>query len=396
MVRHLIAGPTARIPQVRVAVYTDYAYHRVGGSIYAERAFAIFLSRLAHQTERLIVVGRLSTGASENARYALGAGVELVALPYYEHLTEPGPVLRSLAGSLTRFWKALDDVDAVWLFGPHPFAFAFALMAALRGRRIILGVRQDTPAYVRNRHPGKRLVHLAADTLDAGFKALARLWPIVTVGPALARHFRKSRAVLEIAVSLVDEEEMLPASALEDRSYDGPLTVLSVGRLETEKNPLLLADVLAALREDGRDWRLVICGEGSLRGELEQRLAELGVAEHAVLRGYVAHESLTRLYRESDLLLHVSWTEGLPQILFEAFAAALPAVATDVGGIREAAGDGLELIPAGDAAAAATALRRLADEPERRRELVAAGHELVAARTLQAETRRVAELLAVA
>ena len=380
---------------MRGAVYTDYAYHRVGGTVYAERAFAIFLSRLARETERLIVVGRLSAG-SENARYALGAGVELVGLPYYERLTDPLPAIRSLAGSLTRFWKALDDVDAVWLFGPHPFAFVFALMAAMRGRRIVLGVRQDTPTYVRNRHPGRRLVHLAADFLDAGFKAIACIWPIVAVGPALARHFSHSRAVLEIAVSLVDEEEMLPVSALEDRSYDGPLTVLSVGRLETEKNPLLLADVLAALRSDGRDWRLVVCGEGSLRGELEQRLRELGVAEHAELRGYVAHESLTRLYRESDLLLHVSWTEGLPQILFEAFAAALPAVATDVGGIAEAVGDGVELIPAGDAGAAAAALRRLADEPERRRDLVVAGHGLASARTLQAETRRVAELLAVA
>jgi glycosyltransferase involved in cell wall biosynthesis len=132
-----------------------------------------------------------------------------------------------------------------------------------------------------------------------------------------------------------------------------------------------------------------------MRGELEQRLRELGVADHADLRGYVAHESLTRLYRESDLLLHVSWTEGLPQILFEAFAAALPTVATDVGGIGEAVGDGVELIPAGDAGAAARALRVLAEEPERRREVVGAGHGLVAARTLQAETRRVAELLAV-
>lgn len=380
---------------MRVAVYTDYAYHRVGGTVYAERAFALFLSRLAERADRLIVVGRLSN-SPENARYALGAEVELVPLPYYERLTEPLPAIRSLARSVTRFWRALDDVDAVWLFGPHPFSFVFAAMAAARGKRIVLGVRQDTPAYVRNRHPGKRLVHLAADALDLGFKGLARRRPIVAVGPALARSFKKSRAVLEIAVSLVDEEQMLPASAADNRSYDGPINVLSVGRLETEKNPLLLADVLAKLREDGRDWRLIICGEGSLQGELEERLRELGVAEHAELRGYVAHDALVQLYRESELLLHVSWTEGLPQILFEAFAAALPAVATDVGGIREAVAPGVELIPAGDAKAAAAALQRLADDPARRRELAEGGHRLVSASTMQAETSRVADLLAAA
>lgn len=379
---------------MRVAVYTDYAYHRVGGTVYAERAFGLFLSALAEETERLVVVGRLSAG-SENARYALGRDVELVPLPYYERLTDPLPAIRSMAGSLRGFWKALAGVDAVWLFGPHPFSFAFAALAAARGKRVILGVRQDTPAYVRNRHPGKRAVHLAADALDLGFKALARAYPIVVVGPALARSFRKSREVLEIAVSLVDEDKVLPASTADDRDYDGPIRVLSVGRLETEKNPLLLADVLAAARAGGRDWRLVICGEGSLRGELEERLEELGVAEHAELRGYVSHDALSLLYRESELLLHVSWTEGLPQILFEAFAAALPAVATDVGGIREAVGEAVELIPAGDAPAAAAALERLAADPDRRRRLAEEGHRLVTERTLQAESRRVADLLEV-
>jgi glycosyltransferase involved in cell wall biosynthesis len=45
-------------------------------------------------------------------------------------------------------------------------------------------------------------------------------------------------------------------------------------------------------------------------------------------------------YRSSHFLLHTSWTEGLPKVLIEAFAAVLPVVATDVGGIREAVGGG--------------------------------------------------------
>ena len=51
-------------------------------------------------------------------------------------------------------------------------------------------------------------------------------------------------------------------------------------------------------------------------------------------------DGLLALYRSAHVLLHVSWTEGLPQVLFEAFAAGLPVVATDVGGVAEAAGDG--------------------------------------------------------
>ena len=69
-------------------------------------------------------------------------------------------------------------------------------------------------------------------------------------------------------------------------------------------------------------------------------LEELGVADHADLLGYVPiTDGLLDVYRSSHAFLHVSWTEGLPQTLFEAFAAGLPVVATAVGGVPDAVGD---------------------------------------------------------
>jgi glycosyltransferase involved in cell wall biosynthesis len=170
--------------------------------------------------------------------------------------------------------------------------------------------------------------------------------------------------------------------------------VLSVGRLEEEKNPLLLAEALQLLSADGRHWKLTVCGEGPMAGELEQELERLGVADRAELRGYVAQgDVLGRIYRDSHALLHVSWTEGLPQVLLEAFAAGLPTVATDVGGIREAVGDAVLLVPPGDPEAAAEALDRLAGDPELRARLVGAGHEYVSTRTLAHESMRVADFI---
>jgi glycosyltransferase involved in cell wall biosynthesis len=170
--------------------------------------------------------------------------------------------------------------------------------------------------------------------------------------------------------------------------------VLSVGRLETEKNPLLLADALARL-EPRESWRLLICGEGPLEGELRERLRELGVEDRAELLGYLPiHGGLMDRYRSVNAFLHISWTEGMPQVLLEAFAAGTPVVATAVGGVPEAAGDAALLIPPGDADAAAAALARLAAEPELRRDLVRRGVERVRGRTLEAESARVARFLA--
>jgi len=129
---------------MRLAVYTDYAYHRSGGKVYAERAFAIFLGRLRGCLEHLVVVGRLSP-PSGKARYPLG-DAELVELPFYPKLSQPLRAAPALIRSLRPFWRAIDDIDCVWVLGPHLLAIAFAVLAALRRKRVVLGVRQDFPS----------------------------------------------------------------------------------------------------------------------------------------------------------------------------------------------------------------------------------------------------------
>ena len=379
---------------MRVAVYTDYPYHRSGGKVYAERAFAVFLAALGRELGGLTVIGRLDPSASR-ARYPLGEEVELVPLPYYERLSEPLAAASAMLGSLRRFWKALADVDCVWLLGPHPLAFPFAALAMACGRRVVLGVRQDMPEYMRSRHPDSRAAQLAAQLMERSFRALARRCGVIAVGPGIAANYRRSRRLLEIAVSLVDEDEVVAPDVAVAKPYETTLTALSVGRLEAEKNPLMLADALTKLRAIDSRWRLAICGEGSLSGELEARLAELGVAEHVELLGYLpVDRGLGDLYRRSHALLHVSWTEGLPQILFEAFAAGLPTVATDVGGIAAAVGEAVRLIPPGDPAAAAAELARIGAEPALRSELIEAGNRIVGGHTLQVEIGAVARFLA--
>jgi glycosyltransferase involved in cell wall biosynthesis len=376
---------------MRVAVYTDYLYRRRGDSVYAERAFALFLARLGAGFDEFTVVGRLAPGEG-GGRYPLGDRVGFAPLPYYKSLSDPLPALRGMAGALRRFWRVLDEADAVWLLGPHPLAFAFAAMALARRRRVVLGVRQDLPRYTASRHPDSRLLRLAAGALEVGFRLLARHCPVVVVGPELAHHYRGSPQLLEVSVSLVDASEIL-VPVVGPLPPEAPIEVLSVGRLDREKNPLLLADVLARLVERDRRWRLVVCGEGSLADDLRERLRSLGVDGDATLRGYVPHEQLKGLYRESSMLLHVSWTEGVPQILYEAFAAALPVVATGVGGVAAASGEAATIVPPGDAEAAAGALVELAEREELRRHRVEAGHALVRGATIDRECRRVAALI---
>jgi glycosyltransferase involved in cell wall biosynthesis len=378
---------------MRLAVYVDYPFQREGEGVYTERAFVLFVGELAKRVDRLVMPGRLepTDGRGDRSHYRVPDEVEFVALPWYRTLAEPAKVMSALWGSLRVFWRVLGDVDTVWLLGPHPLGVPFALLAALRRKRVFLGMRQDLPRMVRSKHPDRRSVQLMAYLLEGLYRVLALAFPAIVVGPDLARRYRRGRRVLPISVSLISAADVPDAEDLPARAYHEPLTALSVGRLEGEKNPLMLADILARLDSS---WRLVICGEGPLEGALRERLAELGVGDRAELPGYVPlDDGLAELYRASHALLHVSWTEGVPQILFESFAAGLPVVATAVGGVAEAVEEDALLVPPGDPDAAAAALARIGSDAELRRRLTRGGLERVRRHTLEAEAARVVEFM---
>jgi glycosyltransferase involved in cell wall biosynthesis len=375
---------------MRAAVYIDQAFWSRDGEVYAARSFVLFLGKLAEHFDELTVAARLSPKPS-SSHYRLPPPARFAPLPHYGSAARPLSVARAARESAARFEELLEQVDVVWLLGPHPFALLFARMAARRGKRVVLGVRQDLPRYVGNRHPRRLELRLVAAALDLAFRRLARRFPAIVVGPDLARRYGGARELLEIYVSLISGEDVVPVAQAAGRAYDRRVQMLSVGRLDAEKNPLMLVDVLE--RTEPR-FELVICGDGPLEEDLARSLAQRGLSARAELRGHVPiGEDLLRLYRESHLLLHVSWTEGVPQVLLESFAAALPVVATAVGGVSEAAGNAALLIPPGDPEAAADAVRRVAESGELRTRLVAAGHAIAQDHTIEAEASRVAAFL---
>jgi glycosyltransferase involved in cell wall biosynthesis len=378
---------------MRLAVYCDYSYRVTGGSVSAELPFSLFVDELRDHFESLTVVGRKDPG-EEEFPYRVRAS-RLVALPFYGSGADLGAVLATVPVAARRFWRVLDEVDVVWILGPNPpHALLFVLLGMLRRRRVVLGVRQNLPELIRHRRPGQRKVLWTAWVLEAAFRLLGRMLPVVVVGPDLARRYRSARSLLSVYVSLLRPADLVAAQqALRDFDAD-PLLMLSVGRLDPEKNPVLLADILSRALQSEPRWRLVVCGEGTLKQALEDRARELNVNDRLELRGYVPIDGgLWDLYHDAHALIHVSHTEGVPQVILEAFAARLPVVGTDVGGVADlVTGRGL-LVGPDDAQAAATALNRVAHEPALRDRLIAGAAQAAADHTLDAEAARVAGFL---
>jgi glycosyltransferase involved in cell wall biosynthesis len=121
---------------------------------------------------------------------------------------------------------------------------------------------------------------------------------------------------------------------------------------------------------------------------LKAQAASLGLADRIDWRGAQSHEAVRAVLTEADLFALASRTDrdgdrdGLPNVLLEAAASALPIAATRTAAIAELVADGANgiLVDEGDANAMAAAIARLSRDPALRARLAAAAHETVLAR----------------
>jgi sugar transferase (PEP-CTERM/EpsH1 system associated) len=197
--------------------------------------------------------------------------------------------------------------------------------------------------------------------------------PFVTNYVAVSRHLadyleqRVRVAAPQVAqiYNGVDTARFQPAigrSAIADCPFSASdlFLVGTVGRMQTVKDQANLATAFVrAIRRDRAAraaLRLVMVGEGPLRGEAERILEQGGVRDLAWLPGERA--DIPDVLRGLDLFVLPSLAEGISNTILEAMATALPVVTTRVGGNRELVEESLtgELVPAADPDAMAGAI----------------------------------------
>ena len=111
--------------------------------------------------------------------------------------------------------------------------------------------------------------------------------------------------------------------------------IVTVGRLEPQKNQKLLIDAFSLIADELADYSLVVYGEGSLREELEAYIKEKRLQDRVFLPG--AKSNIQDYIKDAALFVLSSDYEGIPNALIEAMAIGLPCVSTDCspGGARE-------------------------------------------------------------
>ena len=167
-----------------------------------------------------------------------------------------------------------------------------------------------------------------------------------------------------------------------------PRKLLFVGRLNREKGLEHLIDALPALADLDLTVSLVGWPTGDFERVLRRRAEAAGVLARLDFRGPVPHgDSLCAVYREHDLFVLPSVSEGTPRVIGEAMRSGLPIVTTTAGGLVDLVEDGVTglTVDPGDSAALARALRRMVTDDDLRSALVANASQSLAGRTLEAK-----------
>jgi glycosyltransferase involved in cell wall biosynthesis len=158
----------------------------------------------------------------------------------------------------------------------------------------------------------------------------------------------------------VSAETRSAALRAEFGAEPGQAIVLAVGRLAVQKGFGLLLDAAARWRDLEPEPLLVIAGDGPLAASLQAKAAALGL----MVRFAGRRDDVPALLAAADVFVLPSVWEGQALILQEALRAAVPIVATRVGGTPGLAGDAAAiLVPAGDAQRLAEAVRAVLGDP---------------------------------
>jgi glycosyltransferase involved in cell wall biosynthesis len=266
---------------------------------------------------------------------------------------------------LFHLWRGIGRADVVHIFANsgwawHLFAAPAIWISRLRRRPVVINYRGGGAEEFLKHAPGFVV------------RTMASASSLITPSGYLRAVFAKVGLPAQIIPNIIDLERFRPAD--QPRS---PRTAHIVVTRNLEKIYDIQAAIcaLGLLRAHLPHARLTIAGAGPERAGLEAMVTSLSLGDAVTFTGRIDNAQIADLYRSADVMLNPSLVDNMPISVLEAFASGVVVVSTNVGGVPHVAEDGRTalLIPPGDAAAAAEALRKvLTDGPLARRLTAAA------------------------
>lgn len=202
--------------------------------------------------------------------------------------------------------------DIIVSFLPEPSYRVLFLKIFNRQLKVIVSVRNDPKVEYKSRI--NRLIMKLLYPLADGFV------------------FQTKEAQEYFSKKIQNKSVIIPNPINEDficEPYNGEREkiIVTVGRLEEQKNHKMLIEAFSKLPEEFKEYKLIIYGEGSLRNKLEEQINELKLKNRVLLPGQVDNVK-EKIYKASLFVLSSKY-EGMPNALMEAMALGIPCISTD-------------------------------------------------------------------
>ncbi len=202
--------------------------------------------------------------------------------------------------------------DIIVSFLPEPSYRVLFLKIFNRQLKVIVSVRNDPKVEYKSRI--NRLIMKLLYPLADGFV------------------FQTKEAQEYFSKKIQNKSVIIPNPINEDficEPYNGEREkiIVTVGRLEEQKNHKMLIEAFSKLPEEFKEYKLIIYGEGSLRNKLEEQINELKLKDRVLLPGQVDNVK-EKIYKASLFVLSSKY-EGMPNALMEAMALGIPCISTD-------------------------------------------------------------------
>jgi glycosyltransferase involved in cell wall biosynthesis len=254
------------------------------------------------------------------------------------------------------------QADIVHIHLPNPMAVLAYLASGHRGH-LVVTYHSDT---VRQKILGFLFEPFLHRALRRSSAIIATSPDYRRTSPVLARYLDRCQVIpYGIAVEQLDRPD--PAAVAQLRSRFGDRLAISVGRLVYYKG---FEYLIRAMK--GVNGRLLIVGDGPLRGKLQELVHGLDLDAKVIFAGEIQNEQVTPYYHAADVfaLASVARSEAFGIVQIEAMAAGLPVINTKLdSGVPFVSlhGETGLTVPPQDSDALATAINRLLDDPSLRR-----------------------------
>lgn len=359
------------------------------GTLHTLGVHAAYIREFARQVERVRLFAPVGPRmARHDAEVAL-PNVEVVPLPAYAGYAG---AVRHLPAFLRVLRLRGADVDAWYCRVPDPFAWLPWMLYGRRGAPVLMHVVGDPLEALAS--ASGRSGFLRA-VLRCGFAPewwltcqAMRHTALAVNGETVYQRLRglnpaNSRAVVS---STLTEEDFHVRT---DTCSGDVIRLLYVGFLRQAKGLEVLLRAFASLRSTDSRLRLILVGSPdppTYEERLRSLASQLGVRDYVEFRGYVPPgPALRAAYREADIFVFPSLSEGSPRVVLEAMANSLPVVSTAVGSLpamfqnREH----LLMVPQGRPDELARAVSEMVNSPSLRRQCVDKGYAEASRRTLR-------------